>query len=230
MQMQLLSWELAFHRRRPDISDLSLIYDSLAPTWTAKDNWMGMGQAYVGLFQRLKVSGRLPRLNHQSRVLDVGIGTGALALALHHVQPHGWQLDGVDVSPAMLAQAEIQMAQHGIHHHLHHSDLRQLSFAPNQFDMVMSAHTLEHLPDPTLGIRALTEQLRPGAPLLLIITRRGWLGTLIDAKWGLACPTPRQLTAWLTSAGLIAPQLISLPGRPWCRLMSLAAIAWRPTA
>src|SRR5215472_15415412 len=82
----------------------------------------------------------------------------------------------------MLSAANSELANGGVDVQLQVADARELPFVDRSFDMVMSAHMLEHLPEPGEGLREIARVLRPRGLLLLITTRDGapdWLLRLV---------------------------------------------------
>ena len=81
------------------------------------------------------------------RVLDVGCGTGTLAImAKHLVGPQG-EVQGVDPSPEMLAEATKKARRAGVEVEFRQGDARALPFEDGQFDVVLSSFMLHHLPE-----------------------------------------------------------------------------------
>ena len=66
----------------------------------------------------------------------------------------------------------------------------------------MSAHMLEHLPVPSVGLHEMVRVLQPQAPLILVVTRPGLLGPLIQLHWGKGCLAPKLLAEMMTEVGL----------------------------
>jgi len=83
-----------------------------------------------------------------ARVLDVGTGTGAVALgAAQRVGPTG-SVVGVDLSPQMLAHARRRLALESTPHvELREGDAEHLSFQDHSFDVVLCASVLPFVPD-----------------------------------------------------------------------------------
>jgi len=69
------------------------------------------------------------------RVVDVGTGTGAIALALKHERPDA-RVTGTDISPAALALARENAERHGLEVDLVEADL--LTGVAGPFDLVVS--------------------------------------------------------------------------------------------
>ena len=102
----------------------------------------------------------------------------------------------------------------------------RLPFADQHFDGVISAHMLEHLPEPLAGLQEMFRVLRPGAPIVLIVTRSGFLGTLIQLHWGNRCFSQRALVRLMQDAGFSDLRLIPFPSG-LARLTSFVCIGYR---
>jgi SAM-dependent methyltransferase len=92
------------------------------------------------------------------RVLEVGGGEGELAQRL--VGELDVQLVGIDQSEAMV---ELQRAQ-GIDARV--GDVQALPFADGEFDLVVAAWMLYHVPDLDRGLAEIARVLRPGGVLV----------------------------------------------------------------
>jgi ubiquinone/menaquinone biosynthesis C-methylase UbiE len=86
--------------------------------------------------------GRLGMDGSRRRALDFGCGPGRLTQAL---TAHFEQVDGVDISPSMIALAEqLNLHSNRCHYHVNEADdLRR--FADQTFDLVYSSITLQHV-------------------------------------------------------------------------------------
>lgn len=103
------------------------------------------------------------------QVLDVGCGTGTLAVALAKcVGPSGWAA-GVDASPEMIAAAKAKAVRAKIDVHFEVAAAQQLPFPDAMFDAVTTSLTIHHVPeaDRLLAVRELLRVLRPGGQLLI---------------------------------------------------------------
>jgi ubiquinone/menaquinone biosynthesis C-methylase UbiE len=87
----------------------------------------------------------LARLKPGEAVLDVGCGTGSLAIAAkRHVGPTGI-VKGVDASPEMLARGERKAKRAGTGVAFEQATAQALPFADAGFDVVFSTVMLHHL-------------------------------------------------------------------------------------
>ena len=90
------------------------------------------------------------------RVLEVGVGTG---INLPDYPP-GVEVDGIDLSPGMLARARRRT---GIRAQirLHEMDVQQLAFEAGTFDNVVSTCVFCSVPDPIAGFKEIRRVLKP---------------------------------------------------------------------
>lgn len=113
---------------------------------------------------------RLARLSAGEKALDIGCGTGTLAIAAkHHVGARG-MVCGVDASPQMLARAVKKGRKAGVDVDFRNAAVEALPFPDSQFDVVLSTLMLHHLPgkvreECALEIRRV---LKPGGRVLII--------------------------------------------------------------
>jgi demethylmenaquinone methyltransferase/2-methoxy-6-polyprenyl-1,4-benzoquinol methylase len=224
MEAILGSWRIEVRRIPPTQQELARMYDRAAAHWHRSMRRLGYGRAYVALLAELERAGELGRVA-RGEVLDCGVGTGAFSLALAGAGVRPVRLHGVDIAPRMLEEARRVLGAAGLEVALRHHDLRDLPFGDDRFAMVMCAHALEHLPDPGAGLREMVRVLRPGAPLVLVATRRGPLGTCLRLRWRNACLDPAALEEAARGAGLESVRLLPLrAGPPWCGGSSIALV------
>jgi demethylmenaquinone methyltransferase/2-methoxy-6-polyprenyl-1,4-benzoquinol methylase len=193
--------EIPTDRRRFPSRDLASRYDAAAPHWHRRMRWLGYPEAYARLFARLQAAARLRSLAAGGRVLDCGIGTGVLSLALAYIAPVQ-EVVGVDIAPAMLREAAANLAAAGIPADLRRADAHRLPQPDASFDAVVSAHMLEHLARPKEAISEMVRVLRPGAPLVIVATRGTLADQFIRLKWRHVPIGRDQLITWMRSLGL----------------------------
>jgi ubiquinone/menaquinone biosynthesis C-methylase UbiE len=133
-------------------------------------------------FKRLLLEGA--GLESGQRVLDLGCGTGTLALLAKERQPAA-ELTGLDADPAMLAQARTKAERAGVELELTEGYSTALPYPDESFDRVLSSLFFHHLnPEPKRQTaREIHRVLRPG-------------GELHVADWG-APSDPLMATAFL---------------------------------
>lgn len=224
------SWHVSLEREPLHADDLTAQYNRIAPTWKQRLHRLGVPKAYDQLMHHLLTDGALHTLPSGAWVLDAGIGTGALSLALdaqYRAQQHKDRLmfSGVDRSPAMLDAALTELDAANVDIVLRRADINHLPFEDNTFDLVMAGHVVEHLSCPETALQELIRVLRPGAPLLLLTTRQSLLGAVVHLRWRVHRFGKQDLFALLQAAGLEDIRCAPLPGALWNRSLSLVCTA-----
>jgi SAM-dependent methyltransferase len=136
-------------------SQVGALFDAKAASWPAK---YGPGGALAGRLREVAGAVRLAAGPGQS-VLDLGCGTGELALRLAAC---GMRVTGCDISPAMLAQAAGGDYGRAVRWRALPADWQRLPFPDASFDAVVMASVLEYTQDPAAVLRECTRVLRPG--------------------------------------------------------------------
>lgn len=229
MEWKIRWWQVSIHRVYPDSAQLSQAYDQAASWWHPYLHVLGYCHAYRALWQKLQAHSILPPWEDNASICDCGVGTAAFSLALAQTVGPKAYITGIDLSPGMLNTAHQQLTRANIHHHMSLSDVSKLPFADSTFDGVVSAHMLEHLRNPAQGLREMARVLRPNAPLVLVVTRSGLLGWLIQWSWGNRCFEQKQLLALMQQAGLSNLQFVQFPFS-LAHFTSLACIGFRKSS
>jgi ubiquinone/menaquinone biosynthesis C-methylase UbiE len=113
---------------------------------------------------------RVARLKPGESVLDVGCGTGTLAIAAkRHVGPTGI-VRGIDASPEMIARAEKKAASAQVEVAFQQAPAQALPFPEAQFDVVLTTVMLHHLSRPTRErcAQEMRRVLKPGGRVLAV--------------------------------------------------------------
>jgi len=113
-----------------------------------------------------------------SRVLDIGIGTGMLAMQLVE---RGVLVDGVDLSVPMLRRATAKASRRRVG--LTVADATQLPFRDRAFDGAFMRHVLHLVPDWRQVLSEAVRVVRPGGKLVISITDYTGLYREIQARF-----------------------------------------------
>ena len=96
-------------------------------------------------------------------ILDVGTGTGYFAILLAE---RGHRLTGIDLTPAMIAEAGAAAAGRGARIRFLVMDAQATGFEDGSFDAVVTRNLTWTLPDPAGAYREWFRLLRPGGVLI----------------------------------------------------------------
>lgn len=102
------------------------------------------------------------RIVRGCRVLDVGCGTGVVAIAAART---GASVVGVDLTPELLERARDNALIAGVEIEWHLGDVEQLPFNDAEFDIVVSQFGHMFAPRPELATREMLRVLRPGGTI-----------------------------------------------------------------
>jgi 2-polyprenyl-3-methyl-5-hydroxy-6-metoxy-1,4-benzoquinol methylase len=100
------------------------------------------------------------------RIADIGCGNGVLATEAALM---GAEVDAIDISPAMLALAEIYARDRKAAVRTQSAGLLSFAYQPNSYDLIVSEFTLHHLPDfwKAVAMSRIFAALKPGANFYL---------------------------------------------------------------
>lgn len=113
---------------------------------------------------------RLAGLKPGDAVLDIGCGTGSLAIAAKRRVGTTGTVYGIDASPEMLARAGRKARNVGIDIAFAHGAVQTLPFPDSRFDAVLSTLMLHHLPRKARHecAREVRRVLKPGGRVLAV--------------------------------------------------------------
>jgi 2-polyprenyl-3-methyl-5-hydroxy-6-metoxy-1,4-benzoquinol methylase len=134
---------------------------------------IGLDSAVASIYDRhddgdLRAREALGMLGVQKgwRVADIGCGNGVLATEAALM---GAEVDAVDISPAMLALAEVYARDRRAPIRTQPAGLLSFAYQPASYDLIVSEFTLHHLPDfwKAVALSRIFGALKPGANFYL---------------------------------------------------------------
>src|SRR6266511_5345279 len=159
----------------------------------------------------------LARLQHGELVLDVGCGTGSLAIAAkRQVGPTG-SVDGIDASPKMIARAMKKARKTDVNVVFRQALAEALPFPDGHFDVVLSTVMLHHLPRKARQqcAREIRRVLKPG-------------GRVLAVEFGLAAREQKGLLAHFHRHGHVKlSDIISLLSEAGLNIVESGAVGFR---
>jgi ubiquinone/menaquinone biosynthesis C-methylase UbiE len=127
----------------------------------------------------------LARIQRGESVLEVGCGTGDVALAAKARAGVAGPVYGVDPSPEMIGVARAKAARQGLAVQFQIGLIESLAFPDASIDVVISSLMMHHLPDELKpqGLAEIVRVLKPGGRLLIVDFKRpaGRLDRIVSA-------------------------------------------------
>jgi 2-polyprenyl-3-methyl-5-hydroxy-6-metoxy-1,4-benzoquinol methylase len=116
------------------------------------------------------------------RILDVGAATG---LMLAHLKLNNFlNLEGVEIS-----KWACEVAKKRFNINLKNSDIFNVDYPPNTFDLVISNHVIEHLRDPFYNFQKINQFLKKGGLLFISTPNASCLNSrLVRRYWKFFSP------------------------------------------
>jgi ubiquinone/menaquinone biosynthesis C-methylase UbiE len=147
-------------------------------------NWGWRYDLMVWFFDTLLFRGKLQELRQKTAdlaqlqrgetVLDVGCGTGTLALEAYARVGETGRVSGVDPGPQQIARARSKAARGSFPIDFQVGVIEQLAFPDQSFDVVLSTLMMHHLPDDLKrqGLSEIARVLKPGGRLVIVDFKR----------------------------------------------------------
>jgi SAM-dependent methyltransferase len=134
------------------------------------------------------------------RILDAACGNGRYSRFLLKHADADAVLTSFDLSPRMLRRARARLKSDRVTHAV--ADLTRLPYPDAYFDAVVCGWVIEHLPDPSPGLRELARVLQPGGKLLLLATEDTLTGAVCSRLWHCRTYNRRELRRTCAECGL----------------------------
>jgi len=176
----------------------------------------GFVDAYGYLLDTAAADGVRPD-SGRPRVLDAGSGTAAFALAFAH-RFRKCEIDLLDLSGEMLTRGAETLRTEGLVPGLICGDVRSLPDRPQRYDIILSAHLIEHVENAGAVLSALRAALAPGGLLVLVVSKPHWCTALVRLRWGHRAYRPAEMTALLSASGFDNIRTVRFPSGPPSRL------------
>lgn len=135
-----------------------------------------------GMWKRRRAIERFVPCGH---VLDVGCASGGF---LFYMREHGWQGQGVEISPRAVAYAQQTLSLQ-----VFLGDIFEANYPDNYFDLVTLWNVFEHLHDPTANLVEIRRVLKTGGYLVLAVpNHESWGARFFGPAW-VGYDVPRHL-------------------------------------
>jgi len=202
-------------RQRPkQARSTESLYSRFANRWQAGLEYLGFPEAYTHLMQ---VEARTHRPSDNGHVLDLGTGTGAMAVA--YVQTHNevGAITLLDNCAEMLPIAKEAMRTQGHDATVLSGEIGSEVLA-GKFDCILAAHVIEHTPEAAAALRWIKSRLKTGGRLILSVSKPHWCTALVRWRWGHRAYATSELISLLEQAGFSEIEAIPYPSGPPSRL------------
>ena len=108
----------------------------------------------------------------KGRVLDVGTGSGWIAIRLARLTPN-LRIDAIDLSRSMIDLARLNARREGIANiEFSIGDAKRIPYDDHTFDLVICHQLLHQLPEPVVALREINRVARPHGAIRVRDVRR----------------------------------------------------------
>jgi 2-polyprenyl-3-methyl-5-hydroxy-6-metoxy-1,4-benzoquinol methylase len=163
--------------------------------------YRGCGVGHAGDLEREKLARHLMRISESNeedfrwrslrslvksyvrgvRVLDVGCGTGHMALDLLKA---GYEVTAIDISPQLVNFSRSLIAREGFEADVRILDLLDIKKLNKKFDTIICLDVIEHMENDDLAIKKMSEVLEPRGRLIISVPAFKFLYGLRDKELG----------------------------------------------
>jgi len=132
---------------------------------------------------RKQLDSILELVSSNGKILDVGCGEGILAIL---IAKKGKQVTACDISKPNIERAKKIAKKEGVLDKINfiEADAENLSFQDNEFDLVISSHVLEHLPNFEKGLSEIRRVTKSNAIIALPNCFNPCAWALLGNDWG----------------------------------------------
>lgn len=151
---------------------VEVMFDNIAPTYDLLNHTLSLGIDRLwrrSAIKKIKKLSSLTANRSTLTVLDVATGTGDLAIqAYKSLRPD--EVIGCDISDEMMRIGRQKAVEAGVAEHIKfvHEDCEHLSFADEQFDVVMSAFALRNFENIGACLREMRRVMKPEGCAVII--------------------------------------------------------------
>ena len=118
--------------------------------------------------------GRRPEPMASKVSLDVGCASGYF---VEYMKQQGWQSEGIDIAPTMVAAAK----QKGLE--VREGDFLKTSYKKENYDLITLWASIEHLPSPKDFIKKFYDLLKPGGHVYISTCHLGFWARIWKQNW-----------------------------------------------
>ncbi|TRY33782.1 bifunctional 2-polyprenyl-6-hydroxyphenol methylase/3-demethylubiquinol 3-O-methyltransferase UbiG [Aliiglaciecola sp. M165] len=213
-------------------------FDALADQW-----WDPDGKYKTALeFNRARLEFIVQKIRHhfgtdldgQSplTILDVGSGGGLISEPL---AKQGFEVTGIDPSAVSIEVAKAHAQKSQVDVTYIHGLVGQLDAKAKQYDVVINAEVVEHVPDQQQLIEQCCAMVKPGGLLILATLNRtvkSWIVAILGAEYVMGYlpigthswskfVKPEELTQWCAKSGFRQTDSVGLSLNPFSKVWSL---------
>ena len=159
---------------------------------------------FRGQWQELRQrTANLARIQPGEQVLDVGCGTGTLAIEVQQRVGEPGRVAGVDPGTQQIARARSKAARRNLPIDFQIGVIEHLAFPDQTFDVVLSTLMMHHLPTPIKrqGLSEIARVLKPGGRLVIADFKRKQERAGQAVRFHAGGSSMHNLTALVSDAG-----------------------------